>query len=109
MATIDKVIKCRDCGTDFTFTVAEQQFYQEKGFEHEPIRCKSCRDARKNSAGGGRGMGGGMGGRSGSGPRQMHDVTCSECGKPTQVPFKPTGEKPVYCRDCFNRQRGDRF
>lgn len=105
MAMEDKTIKCRNCGNDFTFTVAEQQFYQEKGFEHEPVRCKPCRDTRKTS-GGGRGMGGGMGG---GGSRQMHDVTCSECGRQTQVPFKPTGEKPVYCRDCFNRHRGDRF
>lgn len=32
---------------------------------------------------------------------QMHDAVCSNCGKACQVPFKPTGEKPVYCRDCF--------
>ena len=32
---------------------------------------------------------------------EMHDVTCSKCGKKCQVPFKPTGDKPVYCDDCF--------
>jgi CxxC-x17-CxxC domain-containing protein len=31
----------------------------------------------------------------------LFDVTCESCGKDTQVPFKPTGGKPVYCRDCF--------
>jgi len=45
---------------------------------------------------GGRGFGGGF-----RGPRQMFDVTCSECGKPSQVPFKPTDGRPVYCRDCY--------
>lgn len=37
--------------------------------------------------------------------REMFDVTCSECGKETQVPFKPDGERPVYCRDCFAKHR----
>jgi CxxC-x17-CxxC domain-containing protein len=32
---------------------------------------------------------------------EMHDAICSNCGKECQVPFRPTGEKPVYCRDCF--------
>jgi CxxC-x17-CxxC domain-containing protein len=31
----------------------------------------------------------------------MHPATCSSCQKPCEVPFRPTGEKPVYCRDCF--------
>jgi len=49
-------------------------------------------------------------------PPQLFDATCSHCGKPCKVPFRPTGDKPVYCRDCFvqgghdqNRQdRGER-
>lgn len=40
-------------------------------------------------------------------PVQMHDATCDDCGKSCEVPFRPTGEKPVYCRDCFDK-RGDR-
>lgn len=43
----DKIIKCQDCGREFTFTVNEQKFYEEKGFT-PPKRCKACRDARKN-------------------------------------------------------------
>jgi len=48
------------------------------------------------------------GGRSGgysSGPREMTDVTCSECGKQTQVPFKPDGTRPVYCSECYKKHR----
>lgn len=37
------------------------------------------------------------------GPLVMHDVTCAKCGKLTQVPFKPSGSKPVYCSDCFRK------
>ncbi|MDD4564609.1 MAG: zinc-ribbon domain-containing protein [Eubacteriales bacterium] len=43
----DKKIICKDCGTEFTFTVGEQEFYKEKGFENEPQRCPECRSARK--------------------------------------------------------------
>lgn len=43
----DKTITCRDCGAEFVFTVGEQEFYQEKGFTNEPVRCKDCRNARK--------------------------------------------------------------
>jgi len=44
----DKTIVCRDCNNEFTFTVGEQEFYKEKGFENEPVRCPDCRRARKN-------------------------------------------------------------
>jgi CxxC-x17-CxxC domain-containing protein len=36
----------------------------------------------------------------------MHEVVCAECGKSTQVPFRPTGVRPVYCRECFEAKRG---
>lgn len=37
--------------------------------------------------------------------RQIYTVTCASCGKPAQVPFKPAGDRPVYCRDCYMQQR----
>lgn len=43
----DKVIVCKDCGKEFTFTVRDQEFYAEKGFTNEPTRCKDCRIANK--------------------------------------------------------------
>ncbi len=43
-----------------------------------------------------------------SGPREMFDAVCSDCGKQTQVPFKPTEGRPVYCRDCFQKHRPPR-
>ncbi|MHA1345999.1 MAG: CxxC-x17-CxxC domain-containing protein [Candidatus Heimdallarchaeaceae archaeon] len=42
-------------------------------------------------------------------PREMFDVKCSKCGKDTQVPFKPDGERPVYCRECYQAQRKPRY
>jgi len=40
--------------------------------------------------------------------RQLFDVDCSSCGNKAQVPFKPSGDRPVYCRDCYMKQRNDR-
>ena len=117
MSYDDKTITCVDCGAEFTFTADEQQRFAERGFTNEPKRCKTCRDAKK-AAGGGAGGGGGRGGYGGgggggggggrsfsSGPRQMYPATCAACGKQTEVPFKPSGNRPVYCRDCFQQQR----
>lgn len=92
----DKVLTCKECGAEFTFTASEQEFYNEKGFTNEPGRCPECRQARKAQM---RNNKGGYG-RSG-GEREMFTTTCSSCGKPATVPFKPTGDKPVYCKDCY--------
>lgn len=43
----EKTLKCQDCGQQFVFTLGEQEFYQEKGFDNEPKRCKECRDKKK--------------------------------------------------------------
>ncbi len=44
----DKKIICKDCGKEFVFTVGEQEFYQSRGFENEPVRCPDCRKAKKS-------------------------------------------------------------
>ena len=122
MSYADKTITCRDCGTDFVFTAGEQEFYAQKGFTNEPTRCPSCRQQRKARGGSGGGYsdsygGGGRsssygdsygGGRSSSygGEREMHSAICASCGKEALVPFVPRGDKPVYCSDCFQQQRG---
>lgn len=56
------------------------------------------------------GRGGGSGGRGGfdRGPREMHKVTCSECGKETEVPFKPQDGRPVYCKECYEKHKPKR-
>jgi len=47
MAFQDKSIQCSDCGTTFTFSVGEQEFFASKGFTNEPKRCVLCRAAKK--------------------------------------------------------------
>jgi CxxC-x17-CxxC domain-containing protein len=45
-------------------------------------------------------QGGGFGGQ-----REMHKATCAECKKECNVPFKPRGDRPVYCKDCFAKRK----
>ena len=90
MAFEDRTLTCKECGAEFTFSASEQEFYAEKGFQNDPARCPECRVARK---------------RQRSSEREMHTVICAECGSETQVPFKPREDRPVYCRDCYQKQR----
>ena len=89
----DKSLTCKDCGTEFPFTVRDQNFYLEKGFENEPQRCRDCRTQRKSTRGTGAATGA---------AREMHDAVCAQCGVATTVPFKPRGDRPVYCRNCYS-------
>ena len=93
----DQTLTCRDCGNTFVWTADEQKFYAEKGFQNAPVRCPACRAAKKTQFNASRGYN--------NGPRQMYDITCSQCGKAAQVPFQPKGDRPVLCADCFKASR----
>jgi CxxC-x17-CxxC domain-containing protein len=86
----DRVLKCIDCGDEFVFTAGEQHFFHDKNFKNEPKRCKACKTKRQGS-----------GGASGGFNKTETTTTCSQCGRDTTVPFKPTQGRPVYCRECF--------
>ncbi len=53
---------------------------------------------------GGRGGRGGFGGGGGR-PMEFHKATCAECNEECEVPFKPSGDRPVYCKDCFSKRK----
>lgn len=95
----DRILTCRDCGKEFTFTAGEQEFFASKGLTNTPSRCPSCRAARR-------------GDQSSHAPRaprgEMYDAICATCGRPTSVPFIPREDRPVYCNDCFQAQRASR-
>ena len=99
MSFQDKSLQCSDCGATFDFTAKEQEFYQSKGFTNEPKRCPDCRRTRKSEQ-----RSGGYGSR-----REMFPVVCAECGKDTEVPFQPTGDRPVYCSDCYQKAKPRRY
>jgi CxxC-x17-CxxC domain-containing protein len=100
MSFQDKSIQCSDCGTTFTFSAEEQEFFASKGYTNEPKRCPSCREARKAER---------YGSSSGYRPqRQMFPAICAQCGKETEVPFEPREGRPVYCSDCYNKSKPSR-
>jgi CxxC-x17-CxxC domain-containing protein len=92
----DKVLKCAECDAEFVFTAGEQMFFADKGFKNEPKRCKNCKAKRAESPGQTQGN---------NFQRTETKTTCSQCGKETTVPFKPTQGRPVYCRECFQQRR----
>ncbi len=95
MAVSDKSLTCVECGATFTFTAGEQEFFASRGYTNEPKRCPECRGARRNQQRGG----------FGGGAREMHPAVCAQCGADTMVPFRPRGDRPVYCSDCFSAMR----
>ena len=118
MAYQDKSLTCSDCNGVFTFSVQEQEQFAAKGYTNVPGRCPSCRQARRakqekanvgsgnsNSgySSGGYGAGGYGNSNFRSAPRQMYPAKCATCGKDTQVPFQPRGDRPVYCSDCYRK------
>ncbi len=100
MAYQDKTLICCDCGTQFTFSSEDQAYHAQKGYTNEPKRCPACRSARRSE----RNTGGGYG-RS---EREMYPAVCARCGKDTEVPFQPRGDRPVYCGDCYRQMPNTR-
>jgi len=95
----DRLLTCRDCGNDFTFSAGEQEFFASKGLTNAPSRCPDCRSARRN----------GQNNRAPRAPRgEQYDAICATCGQPTTVPFLPREDRPVYCSDCYQAQRAAR-
>lgn len=82
---------CTDCGAE-----CEVPFEPTEG---KPVRCQDC--FRKNRPR--RSFGRRDNFRR---ERSMHDATCAKCKKNCQVPFKPNGQKPVLCMDCFKKEKG---
>ena len=101
MSFQDKSLQCSDCGTTFTFSAGEQEFFDSKGYTNEPKRCPECRESRKSERYGS----GGYGFKS---RRQMFPAVCAECAKETEVPFEPREGRPVYCSDCYSKTRLNR-
>lgn len=110
----DLRLTCVTCGEEFLFTAGEQVFFRERGLTHAPTRCKRCRDQRKGQRPEGFVPAGGdpQGRRAGSpgsgrnpGGRETFSATCANCGRKTEVPFRPVSGRPVYCRDCFRDRK----
>ena len=91
----DRTLVCVECHQEFIFTAGEQLFYHDKNFKNEPKRCKACKTKRASRPAG----------AAQARERVETQTTCSECGRVTTVPFKPTQGRPVYCRECFQQRK----
>jgi len=98
MSFQDKTIHCADCGTDFSFTAGEQEFFQSKGFTNEPKRCPSCRKARKTERHESRGNSYGL-------SRQTFAAKHAGRGKDTEMPFALARGRLAYYNDYFGKTR----
>lgn len=86
------MLTCKDCANEFVFTEREQQFFAEKGFQNQPQRCRECRQARRSQGGDSNGSGA---------QRPSFEAVCAACNVNTTVPFRPRGDRPIYCRTCY--------
>jgi CxxC-x17-CxxC domain-containing protein len=82
---------CSDCGRE-----CEVPFRPVNG---RPVFCSNC--FKKDEDSGPSRFDSRDSGRPSFGEKRMFQAECAKCGKSCEVPFRPTGEKPVYCRDCF--------
>jgi len=90
----DRSIRCSECGTNFTLSAEKQQVSDSWGIAVDDKRCPSCNRAKTRY---------GTDGTENATRRQMFRVTCAECGKSTEVPFKPHSYRRVYCSDCYRK------
>lgn len=95
MALQDRSLRCASCGVEFVWTAGEQAFYAEHQLSHEPKHCRACKAKRSVRP---------------APPTPVArpaatEVTCSQCGRPTTVPFRPASGRPVFCRQCYLHRR----
>ena len=91
---------CSDCGSDC------QVPFRPTG--DKPVLCSNCfrgsdSNDRRPSKFGGRNERRDRSARPRHEERQMHDAVCDTCHKDCQVPFRPTGDKPIFCDNCFGK------
>jgi CxxC-x17-CxxC domain-containing protein len=89
----DRELRCASCGEPFTWTAGEQSFFADKHLPNEPRHCHACQ-ARRHV------------GPPATRPTLVtSEATCSQCGRPTTVPFKPLAGRPVFCRTCYRHRK----
>lgn len=99
MISEDRTLTCVQCNNEFTFSVDDQRYHAERGYQ-DPKRCPTCRANRRSEQRGGYDSSYGDGGYSRP-QRQMYSATCANCGNEALVPFEPRGDRPVYCSNCY--------
>jgi CxxC-x17-CxxC domain-containing protein len=97
----DTPIACIDCREDFIWTAGEQAFFLEKNLLNPPKRCKDCKRAKNRRLAAIE-----MAQATGKPHKIEVNAECAQCGEKTTVPFYPSQGRPVYCRTCFDANKG---
>jgi CxxC-x17-CxxC domain-containing protein len=109
MTVKDKLLECYDCGSEFTFSVPEQEQFLSMGYTNSPKRCPACREKRKSRQNGKlQDRTSNSAKYSANNGKEMFSAVCVECKKDTRVPFKPSPNKPVYCGICYYKIKANR-
>ena len=88
MEFVDKTLKCKECGKDFTWTAGEQQFFADKGFRNKPTRCKDCRKVNRQKV-----------------EAEYFKIVCSSCQQIGEALFKPSDPAAeIFCKNCFEEK-----
>lgn len=90
MEGMDKSIVCQKCRQPFVFSVAEQKYFASKELRNDPKRCPNCRILRRLESEGK------------DSTKYSNTVNCEICNALTVIPFKPMGNRPVYCAACMH-------
>ena len=123
-------LTCTECGDLFGRSPAEREYYDQRAAQ-APETCPTCRvqlraarnaqmraahaegardalapaPSRTFSDGGRRGSSSGAARGPGGEPR-LFQAVCADCGRATEVPFRPRSGRPVFCRECYNARSG---
>ena len=119
---------CTVCGEQFFVPSSEREFRRDRGL-HDPVECPECRARLRSSRNAelismyervdsvsvkvartpvksGQRANSRRSGRQANVSNQRYKTVCAACGVDTEAPFIPRGDRPVYCRDCFNARKG---
>ncbi len=99
----DFELVCADCAEMFIFDEKEQRIFRDRKMR-APRRCKSCRHTHQREYVSEDGM---PMMRVDTAKKVTYAAVCDQCGKPSQVPFKPAPGRAVLCYDCYNARRAN--
>lgn len=88
----DLNVTCAKCGSGFLFSEKEQNYYYQRNLIW-PKHCPDCRGAKKTQN------------PAVSENKQRYEITCDQCGKTDNVPFKPAAGRAILCKECYQAMR----
>jgi len=88
MAESDVHLTCKECGSGFVWSLAQQKDYARRGFVNQPARCPACRTKAREQR-----------------ETLGKEIICADCGKKAKVMFDIKKDQSVFCEKCFEKLR----